>query len=201
MAVLKQEGMLCCDSDMLNMAALPSTDWQIFLVHGQGCYQAEQLYSYSLPAGFSSHLLWILTVAGPLEVWSWLFVEEIKASIKCLRLIWQHDLKHDNGAPVFVLKTLRGRRQTTWSILNRNVCNTRDGSYMTSQQSVSQQRNSETFFADYVGTLHWAVKEVRVINLVNTWVRTCGDWVGSYSQFLRQGHRTFRLVYDFGWYF
>uniref|UniRef100_A0A668AJ71 Muscarinic acetylcholine receptor n=1 Tax=Myripristis murdjan TaxID=586833 RepID=A0A668AJ71_9TELE len=40
----------------------------MFLVHGQGCCQAQQLYSYSLSAGLSSHPLWILTVAGPLEV-------------------------------------------------------------------------------------------------------------------------------------
>ncbi len=43
---------------------------------------AKQLYSFSLSAGFFSHLLLL------------------KASIKCVKLIWQ--LTHDGGTPAFV---------------------------------------------------------------------------------------------------
>ncbi len=33
---------------------------------------------------------------------SWLFVKEIKVSIKCVKLIWQSGLTRDGGAPVMV---------------------------------------------------------------------------------------------------
>ncbi len=51
--------------DVKNVSELAG--WYMFLVHGQGCYQAQQLYSLSLSSGFFLHPLWIPTVAGPLE--------------------------------------------------------------------------------------------------------------------------------------
>ncbi len=50
----------------------------------KGCYQTQQLYSYSLSAGFFSRLLWILM------------------STKGVQLIWQCSLTHDGDAPAFV---------------------------------------------------------------------------------------------------
>lgn len=42
---------------------------------------------------FSAHCLWLLTKAGPREqirLWSCLFVEEIKLSIRCVPAAWPH---------------------------------------------------------------------------------------------------------------
>ena len=79
-AVLKQQGTISCENDISKMSVITSASWLAHvLVHGKVCYQSWQLYSYSF--GY-----WQLAV-----VWrwsrlnSWVFVQEIKVSIKCIK--------------------------------------------------------------------------------------------------------------------
>lgn len=67
-------------------------------------YQAKQLYSYSSTGGFFSQPLWILIVAGPLEVESTLQLTLCwgDQSEGNMQPIWQRGLTHGGGAPAFV---------------------------------------------------------------------------------------------------
>ena len=101
LAILRQGGnSLLWDWGVKNVTS-PSWSAPVFLAHGQVFYLDQQCYLYSLSAGFFSHLLWWLT-AGWGRLHSWVFVEEIRASVKCVLLILQCGVTHDGGAPAFV---------------------------------------------------------------------------------------------------
>ncbi len=93
--VLQQMGTLSCDSEMLKMSVMTSAGWHKFLVDSQGCYQQNS--SHSCCGYWQWPVLWRQS-----RLDSWLFVEKIKASIKCVKLIWQHGLTHDGGTTAFV---------------------------------------------------------------------------------------------------
>ena len=61
-ACFKQVGTISCESVMLKISATASVSQVTYFE-----YMAKEPHSYSTSAGFYSHLLWLLIVAGPLE--------------------------------------------------------------------------------------------------------------------------------------
>ncbi len=105
MAVLKQVGTLSCDSDTFKMSVMTSTSW---LAHALRTRPGMLSSPASLLIFTLSRIL--LTSAldsDRLVFWrqsrldSWFFVEEIKVSTKCVKLIWQHGLIHDGRCSCF----------------------------------------------------------------------------------------------------